>query len=262
MAVHQRQSRRNTLRQRNGQELKVGENYLSQERIDRLTAIGVQWRIRKSDWNGYYNLLLDFQAMHQHLNIPKSYRTPDGLRVGEWAKCQRKYYRNTLRKERGEVLKCNDPCLNPERIKLLNDIAFPWEVDRKHRRSPPEQKEHAVVLDRKRRRSPAPEQKEHAVERDQAATGSSRSSSEPTKRDLDWHNYYRLLPAFKAEYKHLKVPRTYVTPDGVAIGQWAMMQRLSFQRKLRGLSFHISQHHVDLLNALQFPFQLLESDSL
>lgn len=43
--------------------------------------------------------------------------------------------------------------------------------------------------------------------------------------DARWWDAYALAAAFRTEYRHLRIPRSHTTPDGVRLGAWLHRQR-------------------------------------
>lgn len=62
-----------------------------------------------------FQRLLHYKSEFGHVNVPVSYKTPDGLSLGCWCNTQRRIYRGNL-----------NGILTEERIKKLNSIVFLW----------------------------------------------------------------------------------------------------------------------------------------
>ena len=83
---------------------------LSDERIQRLDAIGFPWDAHDLLWERRFQELVEYERKHGHCNVPSRYRK--NLKLGNWA--------NNQRGRRGE--------LSDERIQRLDAIGFPWDV--------------------------------------------------------------------------------------------------------------------------------------
>ena len=56
---------------------------LSQERIELLDAIGIQWE-KPDPWQHRYELAQEYKRCHGNLDIPAKYKTADGIWLGRW----------------------------------------------------------------------------------------------------------------------------------------------------------------------------------
>jgi hypothetical protein len=107
---------------------------ISQDRIDRLTAIDFVWVLTKSpkkmDWHGHYQLLVAHRAKYHHLRgMTQSYTTPCGIHLGRW-----KYDQDKRLNPASQQLAVASNKFSPEKMKerqeriaLLNAIDFPWD---------------------------------------------------------------------------------------------------------------------------------------
>ncbi len=66
-------------------------------------------------WNHYFRAAKDYYCSYGHLNIPKSYDTPEGLHLGQWLCTQRTLYRNSRYR------------LTREQIAQLESIGMQWQ---------------------------------------------------------------------------------------------------------------------------------------
>ncbi len=67
-------------------------------------------------WNNYYNIARKYYEEHKNLDVPISYKTADGVALGQWLNMQRKIRRGTV-----------IGLLTPARIKMLDSIGMRWE---------------------------------------------------------------------------------------------------------------------------------------
>ena len=64
--------------------LKEGKNsQITQERIDLLESIGIEWSVRES-WHFYHQLLQELRKMYGHCPVPKSFVTSGNVKLGVW----------------------------------------------------------------------------------------------------------------------------------------------------------------------------------
>jgi superfamily II DNA or RNA helicase len=86
---------------------------LSENQIELLNSIGFVWNPHETTWLKNYKELLRFKELHGHTLVSNNYEV-NGLRLGGWVEKQRyKFKRRDL---------------SPDRIKLLENIGFVWEV--------------------------------------------------------------------------------------------------------------------------------------
>lgn len=96
-----------------------GCGVLSEERIAKLNAIGMCWTVRKHDrWSEYFAAAAGYAKRFGHFNVPCSYTTSDGVKLGKWLS-----FLKTKRKQDGE-----GRYLNRERIAALDKLGMVWDV--------------------------------------------------------------------------------------------------------------------------------------
>ena len=87
---------------------------LTKEKIDALDSIGMEWDslfLRK--WMRYYGLAKRYHEQHGHLDIPTTYETEGGIKLGIWISSQRENY------AKGK--------LSEEQIQRLNTLGMSWD---------------------------------------------------------------------------------------------------------------------------------------
>jgi len=78
---------------------------LTQEQIRRLDALGMNWEGRhNAAWEKAYAQACDYFREHGNLNVPSTYVTEDGMRLGRWVRRQREIYGTTLSESRKQKL--------------------------------------------------------------------------------------------------------------------------------------------------------------
>ena len=88
---------------------------LTQEQMVRLKRLGITWKSRQeSTWERAYQASLAYYEEYGNLNIPVSYTTRGGIRLGKWMRRQRDAYRSNS--------------LSQERKKKLDTIGMVWEA--------------------------------------------------------------------------------------------------------------------------------------
>lgn len=87
-------------------------NQLTQNQIDLLSQINFIWNKIESEWQERYQDLIQYRAVKGNTLVPSRYE--QNLRLGKWVSKQR------TRFQQGK--------LSEDRIELLNEIDFAWEV--------------------------------------------------------------------------------------------------------------------------------------
>ena len=87
---------------------------LSQERKQRLDALGFVWDVRAAKWEEGFNELMAYYHEHGDSMAPAKYMTPTGFKLGNWIYQQRTDFKQNK--------------LAPERKQRLDDIEFVWAV--------------------------------------------------------------------------------------------------------------------------------------
>ena len=82
---------------------------LSQERIELLDAIGMQWE-KPDPWQHRYELAQEYKRVHGNLDIPAKYKTADGIWLSRWVYNQKR------------LLQSGSEKLNEEQKKKLKEL--------------------------------------------------------------------------------------------------------------------------------------------
>ena len=93
------------------QRRKYRDGELEQDRIDKLTALGMVWDLDEV-WERYFDAAQEYYAKFGDLDIPIKYVTDDGLNLGQWYRTVRKAYQ--------------DKTLSQDRIERLEAIGMQW----------------------------------------------------------------------------------------------------------------------------------------
>ena len=136
--------------------------------------------VLSSSWEESFQRLVHYKSEFGHVNVPVSYKTPDGLSLGCWCNTQRRIYRGNL-----------NGILTEERIKKLNSIGFLW-----------------------------------------------------NPKEESWMENYQAAAAFYREHHHLDIKCSFVTTDGVKLGNWISMNRTAFSKR------KLSQERIQLLQKI------------
>lgn len=95
----------------------TNRRYLNEERIKNLEQIGMIWDVSDFLWDQYYGSSVTYFHENGNLDIPISYVTGDGLRLGIWLNNIRSAYRNKTKYR-----------LTDAQISALNEIGIVWDL--------------------------------------------------------------------------------------------------------------------------------------
>jgi hypothetical protein len=214
------------------------DNRLNPARAARLAALpGWVWRESREDlWERLYATLGAYVAEHGHARFPNDYITSDGIKLGQWARDQRRKYRQ------GRV--------NAERVARLEATpGWTWSdrLDEQWERGFTaltqfvDEHGHANVESRHTCSDSfhlgdwvsAQRRKHHRGELDDGRAA--RLEALPgwvwRRRDrtpgvyCGWDGRFRALTQFVDEHGHARVPSAHITGDGIRLGQWVNAQR-------------------------------------
>ena len=94
---------------------------LTQEQIDLLNLLHMRWDPYHEKWMEKYQLAKNFYKTYGHLNIPISYITEEGVKLGMWIGSQRQANRGNP-----------NFLMTPERKQLLDEIHMNWTICHPH----------------------------------------------------------------------------------------------------------------------------------
>jgi superfamily II DNA or RNA helicase len=219
---------------------------LSQERIDALDALGMNWTPRENLWKRGLAAARAYRGEHGDLRVPYSYVTKDGFTLGIW-----------ISERRAERDKAGLPS---ERIAALDALGMVWDVlaDRWRAALDSARAYRAANGDL---RVPA-----KFVTEDGFALGAWISGQRQDRNrgkllpertaaldalgmiwnidEDDWQEGLALARAYRDAHGDLAVPQSFVTDDGFKLGRWIANRRT---RRRRGV---LSAHRIEELDAL------------
>lgn len=214
---------------------------LTDERIESLNKLGMIWDKIDNIWESYYQALLNYYQENGNMDVPKKYRTDDGLALGVWVRNLKRNYRTSY----GESLNHNQI----ERLKLLGlDLSYEfyfektWEKNYDKAKKYYEEHGHLCV--------PA-----GYITDDGIALGKwiSRLRAEGKKKDksslttemlkaldvvgmvwkdtdtLSWEQHYTVLLEYYKEHGHIRMTSKTVYQD-IALGTWLAGKRTQYRK--------------------------------
>ena len=208
---------------------------LTKERIDKLNAIGIVWASHRDMlWQKYFDAATEYSKTYGNLDIPASYVTDDGLKLGNWIANLRTSRKNGF----------DSRYLTDERIKALDEIGMIWKaadymwqqyygacltyygtngnLDIPYRYVTGDGLKLGCWLNNIRT---AYRKGENRISREQILQLDKLGVVWDKKHDMEWNNCYEAARKYFETYGNLNVPTSYKTSDGIALGKWLERQR-------------------------------------
>jgi len=213
---------------------------LTQNRIERLEAIGMVWSTSNDLWEQNYAAATQYYLEHGDLEVPIKYETPSGFGLGVWLGAQRAAHKaGELPQERLDALGMDWTNRNDRKWMSLYDVAAAYYHEHGNLNVPSEYVTSDGVLLGK-----------WVARQRYAYLNPDRSSARVTperkalldKLSMVWEKYdpwqerYDLALAYKTEHGDLEIPSVYKTADGVWLGSWVSRQRQALNSGSSALS--------------------------
>ena len=216
---------------------------LTQNRIERLEAIGMVWSTSNDLWEQNYAAATQYYLEHGDLEVPIKYETPSGFGLGVWLGAQRAAHKAgelpQEQVERLDALGMDWTNRNDRKWMSLYDVAAAYYHEHGNLNVPSEYVTPDGVLLGK-----------WVARQRYAYLNPDRSSARVTperkalldKLGMVWEKYdpwqerYDLALAYKTEHGDLEIPSVYKTADGVWLGSWVNRQRQALNSGSSSLS--------------------------
>lgn len=216
---------------------------LTQNRIERLEAIGMVWSTSNDLWEQNYAAATQYYLEHGDLEVPIKYETPSGFGLGVWLGAQRAAHKAgelpQEQVERLDALGMDWTNRNDRKWMSLYDVAAAYYHEHGNLNVPSEYVTPNGVLLGK-----------WVARQRYAYLNPDRSSARVTperkalldKLGMVWEKYdpwqerYDLALAYKTEHGDLEIPSVYKTADGVWLGSWVNRQRQTLNSGSSALS--------------------------
>lgn len=216
---------------------------LTQNRIERLEAIGMVWSTSNDLWEQNYAAATQYYLKHGDLEVPIKYETPSGFGLGVWLGAQRAAHKAgelpQEQVERLDALGMDWTNRNDRKWMSLYDVAAAYYHEHGNLNVPSEYVTPDGVLLGK-----------WVARQRYAYLNPDRSSARVTperkalldKLGMVWEKYdpwqerYDLALAYKTEHGDLEIPSVYKTADGVWLGSWVSRQRQTLNSGSSALS--------------------------
>ncbi len=230
----------------------IQKSYLTEERIQALSKIGMIWDVPDYLWEENFVECLQYYREHGNLDIPNAYISPKGLKIGGWIRRQR-----LLRKGKTSGAK-----LTEEQIARLDGIGMVWKTK-------PEQQWDKGYVEAKAYYdaygnlnvpvsyvSPSGYKLGHWIV-DRREKGKAKHSAK-RQEQLDalgmiwvkpdpWEVRYEFAKAYYEEHGNLSIPSKY-RADGIWLAKWVNEQKQVYAGKRKGKT--LSDEQVQRLEAI------------
>lgn len=216
---------------------------LTQNRIERLEAIGMVWSTSNDLWEQNYAAATQYYLEHGDLEVPIKFETSSGFGLGVWLGAQRAAHKAgelpQEQVERLDALGMDWTNRNDRKWMSLYDVAAAYYHEHGSLNVPSEYVTPDGVLLGK-----------WVARQRYAYLNPDRSSARVTperkalldKLGMVWEKYdpwqerYDLALAYKTEHGDLEIPSVYKTADGVWLGSWVSRQRQALNSGSSALS--------------------------
>lgn len=217
--------------------------YLSEGQIAKLDSIGMRWEnYQDCVWNKNFDMLTTYYEEHGNIDVPASYVTEDGFKLGNWVISLRTYHNASVK----------NSVLTEERVQALEAMGMIWDKinylwEKNYQTALDYFMEHHDLAIRKSYIAPngialgawiyniktqyrvtkglclTNEQKERLE-----AIGVKLSLESPF--DAQWNDNFLLAKQYYAEHGDLLVPYYYKTEDGFPLGLWISRHRVAAKK--------------------------------
>ena len=218
---------------------KKKRNALTPNQIESLEAAGMIWDKNAFLWEKHYRAAKQYYEVHQDLKVPASYRTPDGICLGNWIQNLKQIYSGK---------KKTAAALTKAQIQQMEAIGMEWgdrskdvwqknymlagEYYRQHKNLniPSDYYIDGVNLgkwiytQRARRKNPP--------SKTAALTQAQIDALDAIGMDWDkdgWEIRYRIAADYYRINGNIKIAQDYVSKEGVWIGKWLCEQRKRYR---------------------------------
>jgi len=245
---------------------------MTQERINKLDALGFVWEHFKNQWNSNFDLLHQYKEGNGDCLVPRSY-VIDGIALGIWVQTQRKEY---------QKLQDGKPSpMTQERINKLETLGFVWEPLKDQWNSnfellrqykgdclvPQNYQIDGVALGEW-----VTNQRQH-YRKLQEVKSSVMTQERITKLEAlgfvweplkdQWDAYFEECQQWIEIHQHGRVfsDSAWTSSTGVSLGNWVSKQRRAYWKFLQGHPSRFTKERVDRLNAIGFVWDPTEAKS-
>ncbi|WP_294469626.1 Helicase associated domain protein [uncultured Ruminococcus sp.] len=232
---------------------------LTQVQIDRLNEVGMRWESASdAAWEKYYSAAKTYYEKHGDLLVSAQFKDENNVELGSWIARLRVYYSGGIKTK----------YLNPDRIKVLENIGMVWNVPnyiweenysaavRYHRKHGDLNVPYNYVdsegvklgqwLNGLRSSRNGTARKAASLTEEQIARLDAIGMIWGSKFEMQWNNAFRALCDYHKKNGTFDMPVAYKTDSGIKLGAWIRRQRDTYAegklsdehtKKLRDIGF-------------------------
>lgn len=225
---------------------------LSEEQIQLLSELGIEWGNRyETLWERAYSYAKAYHDSHGNLDVPTSFKTSDGFKLGEWICNQREKFATGTMK--------------PDRIERLNALNMVWQKpdpwEERYALAEQYYKEHGDLeipvqytvngiwlskwLDEQRQIRNG-KRKGKSLTDDQICRLDAIGMRWEKKKDLQWRMQFEDVKDYYEEHGDLDIPKDYVSKRGTKTALWLERQRKAYANG------KLTAEQIELLDSVGF----------
>lgn len=207
---------------------------LTQQQIDRLDSIGIEWDGRLDlAWKRAFALAEAYYREHGNLLVPNRYKTTDGFALGQWVGVRRQKYLD------GE--------LTADQIKQLESIGMVWDAvsarwEKAYAEAAVYYAENGDLETPTKYVTPSgvalgswlsSQRRLHQdgkLSTDKIARLEKIGMDWSDRHDRSWQKYYAAARQYYQSHANLDIPAGYVTVDGITLGKWLARLRRIYEK--------------------------------
>ena len=215
---------------------------LTQNRIERLEAIGMVWSTSNDLWEQNYAAATQYYLEHGDLEVPIKYETPSGFGLGVWLGAQRAAHKAgelpQEQVERLDALGMDWTNRNDRKWQAAYDAAARYYQAHGDLNVPSEYIDPDGVLlgkwvSRQRYAWQNPDRSSARLTPERKALLDQLGMV--WQKPDSWQHRYELAAAYKAAHGSLELPAQYRTEEGIWLGSWLSRQKQLLQNRDKSL---------------------------
>lgn len=216
----------------NSQRLKYKKDKLKKEHIEKLEKLNIIWFQLDAAWEVGYEHICEYYRMNGNCRVPSSFVTDDGFKLGIWVANQRTKYRTGK--------------LSDYKIKRLEELSFEWnslnirwESNYAHAKAYFEKHGNLYVANDyvlpngfKLGQWLATQKADYKKGKldNKKIVFLERLGILWTPNEEKWLRAFECAKRYALNHNSIKIPYSYVTPDGFKLGEWYRTQKRTFEK--------------------------------
>jgi len=218
--------------------------------INMLNSISFDWdQLLANSWESKFKLLCLYESTNGNTNVPASYVTTEGVKLGSWVRTQRSRQYQMI----------------TTRVSMLDSILFDWDPITNEWKNKFEQLRLYKLINGHTNVPKSYVTKEGVRLGDWVLAQRAKKNRIPTTRistldsisfDWDpianeWTNKFELLQQYKSINGNTNVPQSYSTTEGVTLGRWVCKQRILHRKN------QLPTTRISMLDSISFEWDII-----